>query len=166
MNKVFVKKGNVITANGGYLVNAETKSPIFHVGFINAQREAHYLVTLSKEAEGKDFVGKVAESFESLADKVANDLNATAKVSYVAMPNEPKRKVNEELAKEALAFINFGKDSNKANQVNTYLQKFNIINEFEEFGLYFDNDIVKLNGPIYTVEEITKAVTSLIDHLV
>jgi hypothetical protein len=166
MNKVFVTKGEISLQNGGYLVITESKAPVFHTAFIQAQREAHYLVTLAKEAEGKDFVGKVAESFITLADKVANDLNAVAKVSYVAMPTEPKGDLREKLAKEALAFINFGKDSNKANQINTYLQKFNIINEFEEFGLYFDNDIVKLNGPIYTVEEITKAVTSLSDHLV
>ena len=51
-----------------------------------------------------------------------------------------------------------------SSKINKFLSQFNIVNEFEEFGLFFDQDIVKLNK-IYTIKEITAAVKAVIDLL-
>jgi hypothetical protein len=61
-----------------------------------------------------------------------------------------------------LAFIDFQETSSKVNKVNNFLQQFTVLHDFETFGLFFTQDIVKLNK-IYTVAEIKQAVTEVID---
>jgi hypothetical protein len=43
-------------------------------------------------------------------------------------------------------------------------QRFNVINDFETFGLFFESGIVKIER-IYTIKEITKALNEVIDLL-
>ncbi len=87
-----------------------------------------------------------------------------SKIEYVKGPKAVSKPTHKLLEDEALAFINFGKETSKVDKVNTFLSSFNIINEFEEHGLFFDQGIVKMNK-IYTMKQIIDAVTEVIDLL-
>ena len=63
-----------------------------------------------------------------------------------------------------MAFMNFQKDSSRTDKVNNFLQQLAILKEFEDFGLFFVEDIVKLNK-IYTLDEVGNAVNETIDLL-
>ena len=64
-----------------------------------------------------------------------------------------------------MKWLDFEKIKGQSDRVNKMLQTFNIIDEFETFGLYFNtNEIVKLSK-IYTIEEIVSAMQILEPHL-
>ena len=161
---IFVKKGELELINGGYLSNKVTGTPISNVEFVKSQQEAEYVVTFAKFAKGKDLKGKKADSLADLTKEVREFLYSTKPVSYVEKPVEVKRPVTESLAKEALSFIEFQEKSSVSQKVNNYMQRFNVLHDFEQFGLFFDSGIVKLNK-IYTIEEIQEAVNSVIELL-
>ena len=71
---------------------------------------------------------------------------------------------HKKLVDEALAWIDFDKKSSKTEKVNKFLQQFNVINEFEEIGLFFEDEIVKIDK-IYTMKEIIEAVEATVDLL-
>ena len=50
------------------------------------------------------------------------------------------------------------------SRLNEFMQKFNVINEFEEHGLFFGQGIVKLNK-IYTIKDIQDSLKEVIDLL-
>lgn len=159
----FLKKTDLTLANGGYLVTGET--PVFHAEFVNKQREAHSLVTLANKVRGVDFSVKKPVSFESLRQEVFKEINEQQARAYVAAPTKPELTYTDGLAKEAMKWLDFEKSKSISERVNEMLQRFNIITEFEEFGLYFNTDqITKLSG-IYTIEQIVDAVTVLEPHL-
>lgn len=162
MTKVFLKKGEVKLINGGYVVDGND-NPVTNVAFIEAQKQAEYVVTFAKLAKGKTFTDKKGYSLETLKQDVNNAL-ASKQKEFVAAPKKPANTMTKKLADEAMAFVSYDKDVNNAAKVNKFLAKFNIIDEFEEFGLFFDQDIVKLNN-IYTMEEIVSAVNSTIELL-
>jgi DNA polymerase III delta subunit len=60
--------------------------------------------------------------------------------------------------------MKFNEESTKVDKINAFMQQFAVLQEFEAFGLFFDEEIVKLNN-IYSVEEILKAVKETIDLL-
>ena len=60
--------------------------------------------------------------------------------------------------------MTFKENSLKTDKVNGFLQEFNLLQEAEEFGLFFEDGIVKLEA-IYTVDQITVAVKETIDLL-
>ena len=161
--KKFLKVSEINLVNGGYLVTKEGEIPVSNQAFVAAQKPAEYIVTFAKLAKDKDFKGKKADSLESLKAAVAAELSAKAK-TYVSKPAEVKRKIGDQLAAEALSFIAYGKESSKVEKINEFLQQFNVLSEFEEFGLFFEEDIVKLNK-LYTMEEVTEAVKSTINLL-
>jgi hypothetical protein len=161
MSKVFVTKGD-LKVKGVYLVNKDDK-PIYHKEFIEAQKKAEYMVKFAELAQGKDFVGKVADDISNLRNEVRIALGNKA-TTYVTKPTVVKGKLNSELAKEALAWIDSSEKAEKADKINEILQEFNIINKFESVGLYFDEDVCELNK-IYTVAEIVEAVTKVADIL-
>ena len=161
MNKIFVKKDELSLINGGYLVAGKKETPVCNYDFYNAQKHAEWVITFAEKAKGKDFVGKDPDSIESVKNEVAKALfNQT--VEYIKHSKQLKQEITEKLQEEALAFIKYQGESSKTKKINDFLQQFNIIQEFEEFGLYFEEDICKLNK-IYTIEEIVKAVTEVID---
>ena len=157
---MFIKAGELSLKNGGYLLNSKDE-PVFNENFITVQKHAEWVVTFAEKAKGKDFVGKVPDSIESVKEEVRKALSSKG-VEYVKAPKKVKQDLIEKLQEEALAFIKYQGESSKAEKINKFLQQFNIIQEFEEFGLYFEEDICKLNK-IYTIEEIVKAVTEVID---
>jgi len=161
MSKQFLKKADLQLANGGYLSNKD-KSPVNNAEFVTAQRHAEYIVTFAKMAKGKDFKGKKADSIDELRSAVSKLVQGNQAIEFVAKPDTVKRPTGDKLAKEALAFISFQDDSSKVKKINDFLQQFKVLNEFEEFGLFFEEDIVKLNN-IYTLKEVVDAVTETID---
>ncbi len=161
MSKIFVKKEELTLVNGGYVVTGKNETPVYNEQFITVQKHAEWVVTFAEKAKGKDFVGKVPDSIESVKEEVRKALSSKG-VEYVKAPKKVKQDLTEKLQEEALAFIKYQGESSKTEKINKFLQQFNIIQEFEEFGLYFEEDICKLNK-IYTIEEIVAAVTAVID---
>jgi len=159
----FLKKGEIKLINGGYLSDSKG-NPVSNLDFVRAQEQAEFVVTFAEFAKGKDFKGKKADSLADLQKEVREFLYSTKPVTYIEKPKEVKRPVTESLAKEAMDFINFQEKSSVAEKVNNYMQRFNVLNDFETFGLFFDSGIVKLNK-IYTIKEIQEAVNSVIGLL-
>ena len=154
----FIKKDGLKLINGGYLVtNNKEETPLFHFDFVKAQDAAHYVVELSKAIKGKDFEGKKADSFEDVVSQVTKSINETQSVEYVKLGKAPKTAIQDSLAKEALAWLKHEDEKSSVERVNSAMQQFNILQEFEEFGLYFEQDIVKLPA-LYDVATILKAV--------
>lgn len=165
MTKIFVKKEDLKLINGGYLVAGEKELPVFHKKFIYLQRRARYIVEFAKAAKKYDFVGKKADSIKELKQKVLKELDSERIIEYITVTKEPKTPISSKLREEALAFIEFDVKKNETEKVNKFLQDFNCLTEFEEFGLYFDDShIVKLEK-IYTMAEIVKAVKDTINLL-
>ena len=163
MKKTFLKSGEVVLINGGYLATKKGNDSVRHEAFEKAQADAHYIVTMAKLAEGKNFVGVKADSLEDLKKQVELELSSKANV-FLARPEKVERTVTEQLKKEALSFISFQEETSAVDKINSFLQQFNVLQEFEEHGLYFEEGIVKLKK-VYTVEEIIVAVKSVIDLL-
>ena len=163
MSKIFVKNGELALINGGYLVTGKAQTPVCSLEFVAVQKHAEWVVTFAEKAKGKDFVGKTADSLASVKAEVAKAL-AKSDVKYVTPPTEVKGDLTAKLREEAMAFINFNQESSKADKINKFLQQFNVVQEFEEFGLYFEENICKLNK-VYTIKEIVAAVTEVIDVL-
>ena len=161
MNKFFVKNGELALVNGGYMVTGEKQTPVYNEDFVAVQKHAEWVVTFAEKAKGKDFIGKQADSIADVKAEVLKALSNSA-VEYVKAPKEVKRELTDKLQEEALAFIKFHSETSKTEKINKFLQQFNIIQEYQEFGLYFEENICKLNK-IYTIEEIVKAVKTVID---
>ena len=161
MSKQFLKKGELQLVNGGYLSN-KSEQPVGNAVFVNAQKHAEYIITFAKMAKGKDFEGKKADSLEKLRQEVSALVQGNQSVEFVKKPKTVSRPTGDKLASEALAFINFKEDSSKVEKINKFLQQFTVLKEFEDFGLFFEEDIVKLNK-IYTMKEVIDAVTETID---
>lgn len=161
--KEFLTKEEVFVVKGYLSSNEKKVVPVSNTAFVNAQKHAEYVVTFAEKAKGKDFVGKKADSIADLKAEVSKELTK-GDVKYVSEPKEVVKKLHTQLAEEALAFVNYDKKLSTVNKVNKFLQQFNVIQEFEEVGLFFEQDITKLNK-IYTIEEIVKAVESVIEIL-
>lgn len=162
--KKFIKKSELDLVNGGYLsVKGEEVVPVTNDAFVAAQERAHYIVTFAKHAKGKVFECPEVASIEDVKAEVAKEIAGT-NPEYVSAPRKVKQKLTEKLKAEAMSFMEFTDESSKVAKINDFLQEFNILKEFEEFGLFFDEGIVKLNK-IYTVEDVTKAVKETIDLL-
>jgi len=162
MGKQFLKNGEVELVNGGYLSNKEGK-PVFNQEFVNAQKHAEYVVTFAELAKGKDFVGKKADCLSQLEAEVRKALTAKQK-TFVSKPTPVEKTLTKQLAQEALAFMTFEENSGKVDKINSFLQSFVVLDEYETYGLFFEENIVKLNK-IYTMVEVTAAVTEVIDLL-
>lgn len=162
---MFVKSGNLSLINGGYLVEGSENNPVYHEEFVRAQREAHFLVKLSEKVSKADFKGKGADSFEQIKKEVLNEIANSNRQTYLSLPAKPETNLTDKLQEEALNWLNYKKAENKTESINEKMQNFNIIKEYEDFGLYFTHGVVKLKE-IYTTEQIVTAMTILSDHLV
>lgn len=160
--KNFLTKGDLQLVKGGYLVNKE-ETPVYNEDFVKLQKHAEYVVTFAKVAKGKDLVGKKATSLQDIQKEVKELLTAKAPV-FVENTTTLERPLTEKLKEEALNFMNFQENSGKIEKINAFLQQFEKLAEFENFGLFFTEDVVKLNA-IYTMEEVVAAVTETIDLL-
>lgn len=163
MKKIFVKSTELALVNGGYVVTGKGQTPVFHEEFIRLQKHAEWIVTFAEKAKGVDFVGKIPASIEAIKYEVTKTL-AGSGVEYLPKPEKVERELTDKLAAEAMAFIKHFGESSKVEKINKFMQTFNVIKEFEEFGLYFEEEICKLNK-VYTIEEIVTAVKEVIDLL-
>ena len=160
----FIKKNELELANGGYLVFKEGQLPVNHEEFVTLQEEAHYLVSLANKVSMTDFTSKQPISFQSVVDNVTKSLNDEKRI-FVESPKAVATPTSDKLQKEALTWLNNKADESKTEKLNRILQKFSILQDFENFGLYFSTDkIVKLKQ-LYSLEEIVNAVSILEPHL-
>lgn len=151
----FKKAGDIKLANGGYLSDKK-ENAITHAGFVAAQQRAHLLCTLADGMKGKTFTTQEPEDFAALLNEVRIGINDTAVESHVKIPTATEGKLTKQLADEALAFIKDGEAAEAATELNNFLQEFNIVSEFETFGLFFSRGVQKLEK-IYTMKEIISA---------
>jgi hypothetical protein len=159
--KTFLKKDNLQLLNGGYLSDA-AGNPVFNQQFVDTQKHAEYVVEFARLAKTKDFKGKKADSLADLKKELAEMLDGSKIKEFVKKPETVVRPITDKLKEEAMSFLNFNEQSDKTTKINNFLQQFLILSEFEEFGLFFDADIVKLNK-IYTMQDVIDAVTETID---
>ena len=159
----FVKKSELQLLNGGYLSDKD-ENPIINAEFVAAQKRAEYVVTFAKHAKNKDFVGKETDSLAECKADVAKELEELNKVEFVKAPKKVVKKLSDQLADEAIAFMNWEEKSTKVEKINAFLTDFRVLKDFEDYGLFFEDGIVKLNK-IYTIEDVTKAVEQTIDLL-
>ena len=159
----FLKNNELAVVNGGYLVAKGTESPVFHQEFVDLQKEAHYLISLADTVRATNFEVKEAITFDQVVKQVTVKLNDEKRV-YVDAAKPVATPTLDKLQKEALAWLGNKADEGKTEKLNRILQKFNVIAEYEEFGLYFGEGIVKLQA-LYSLEDIVKAVTTLEPHL-
>lgn len=162
MSKKFLKSNEIQLLNGGYLSDM-SGTPVYNKDLVACLKHAEYVMTFAKLAKGKDFKGKKADSLFDLESEVITAL-LLKKRTFVDKPTMTVGTLTAQLKEEALSFMNFAEDSSKVDKINSFLSKFETLAEFEEFGLFFEEDIVKLNE-IYTMTEVVEAVTSVIDLL-
>tara|TARA_R110000868_G_scaffold14426_4_gene67207 strand:+ start:24394 stop:24885 length:492 start_codon:yes stop_codon:yes gene_type:complete len=160
----FLKNGELALVNGGYLVEKAGETPYYHKAFVKLQQEAHYLVNLANTVRATDFEVKSPVTFEQVVATVKEKLN-TERREFVIKPEKVSTPTTDKLQKEALDWLNGKKEDTKVDKLNRILQKFAVLAEFEEFGLYFEqSQIVKLNE-LYSLKQIIEAVTTLEPHL-
>jgi len=166
MANLFVTKDNLVLKGNGYLVANEggKEVPVNHEEFVALQQEANTLVRLAAKVKDTDFTVKKVKTFQQVKDEVTKELQDENK-KYVEVSTKVERPITESLAKEALAWLNFEQEGTKAEKINKIMQRFNLLQEFSEFGIYFSTDkIVKLSK-IYSIEDVLEAVKVLEPHL-
>lgn len=151
----FKKKGEVQLINGGYL-SSKTGKPVSNAAFVNAQQKAHWLVTLASKMAGKTFTVASPDDINDLIAQTDQEINGNSVEEFIKTPKAPVSKITKALEEEALGFVEFHKEVAVSERINNKLQEFKVISEFENFGLFFNSGVVKLNE-IYTVKQITEA---------
>jgi len=162
MSKQFVKNSELSLENGGYLTFKG--NPVNNSAFVVAQQRAEYVVTYAKLAKGKNFVTHKADSLINLQNEVNAELNKNKPTTFISTPTLIEIPFTTQLKVEAYAFMNFQDNILKTDKINQFLQEFVVLADYEQFGLFFEEDIVKLNK-IYTLQEVIEAVTEVIDLL-
>ena len=154
----FLKNNELELKNGGYLTSKDGDA-VTHPEFVKLQQEANYLVNLANTVRATDFEVKEAITFDQVVKQVTERLN-NEKRTYVSTPTPEKTPTLDKLQKEALAWLGNKEGEAKTEKLNRILQKFNTIAEYEDFGLFFSQGIVKLKE-LYSLEQIVEAVTTL-----
>jgi len=163
MSKSFLESKEVFVVKG-YLSSSKDKvQPICNYEFIDAQNSAEWAITFAAKCVGKDFKGKAPDSLEDVRSQVREELSSKG-VEYVGKPKEVKQKLTEELKNEALAWLDYKKDTSKTEKINQFMQRFNVLYKFEDVGLFFEEDVIEIKK-IYTVKEVLEAVTNVIELL-
>jgi hypothetical protein len=157
----FVKSSELQLLNGGY-VSDKDGNPINNADFMAAQQRAEYVVTFAKHCKNKTFNCPETDSLADVRKAVADELAEKNIVEFVQAPEKVEKKLSDQLADEALKFMEWEEDSTKVQKINNFLAEFKVLKDFEDFGLFFQDGIVKLNK-VYTVADVTKAVEETID---
>ena len=97
-------------------------------------------------------------------DKVDALKDAKKTTTFVEDVKLPKQTLQSKLHKEAMEFMNAATENEKIAALNKSLQEFEAIKDFEDFGLYFQESIVKLEK-IYTLEETIEIVKKSMEIL-
>jgi hypothetical protein len=158
----FIKKSELSLLNGGYLMS--NNQPVTNNEFVKAQRKVHFYNKLAENVVGKNFKNNPIESFESIYAKTLAEINSTKKIELVKKVNV-EMPLGDELIKEAKSWEESQVYNNKADKINTIItEEFSSIVDFEEFGLFFESGIVKLER-IYTIEEIANYLSIIVDFI-
>jgi len=147
----------------GYLINKKTNKPVTHFDFVLQQKNAEYIVKLAEAIKDKNFTPGKIDNLEAIKREVLASLNSSTQ-TYVKEPSKPVSKVNEELVKYALDFVNYEESKEKTEKINKLMNQFNSINNVESVGEYFSEGVVKLNN-IYDIKTILAAVQITSDKL-
>lgn len=155
----FVKKNDLKLINGGYLADKD-ENPVTHDEFVKLQKKSHFLVLFAEKIKDKDFEGKSPDDLILILSEVQKDIAKSDIVEYQKFPKPPKTTIIDSLTLESLKWLDYQKEEKLAADTNKDMQMFNTIKEFEEFGLYFKEGLVKLKK-IYTIKEIVEAVNTI-----
>lgn len=159
----FLKLNDLELNTAGYLVSKKSGKPVTHSEFIKQQKNAEYIVKLAEAIKDKNFKPGKIDNLEDIKHEVLTSLNTTTQV-YLKEPTKPVSKVNEELVKYALDFVNYEKSKEKTEKINELMNEFNCINDVESVGEYFTEGVIKLNN-IYNIKTILAAVQITSDKL-
>jgi len=140
----------------GYLISKESKKPVNHVDYVKQQQSAEYLVKFAEAIKDKNFTASKVDNLQEIKASVIAAINDTAK-SYVSAPSKPTSKVQDELVKYALDFVNYEDSKVEVSKMNEVMNEFNKIDDVESVGDYFSEGVVKLNA-IYSIKQILAAV--------
>lgn len=163
MTKQF-KTSKEVTLHASGFISDKDNNPIMNADFVRLQKDADYIVRLAAKMKGKDFKGAVPVQMEDLVAELTSEMNSEGRVQFVAAPKKPKSTVTDKLQGEAMEFMKFHENAFNTERINEYLQKFTPLSEFEEFGLFFEPGVAKLNK-IYTIKEITDATEIMLSQL-
>lgn len=164
MKKMFLENSE-LTLTKGYLSQKGVKNGfVTNPEFVEAQEKAHYVITFATVAKGKKLVADKVTTLDEIKAEV-KELLSKKDTCYFEKPAEVVGKITQQMKDEALAFIQYNEDLAKTAKLNKFMQDFNIINEFESTGLFFEEGISPKLSKIYTIKEIKKAVESCIDLL-
>ncbi len=140
----------------GYLISKDSKKPVTHVDFVKQQQSAEYIVKFAEAIKDKNFTVSEVDNLQEIKASVMAAINNTAK-SYVSAPSKPTSKVQDELVKYALDFVNYEDSKVEVSKINEIMNEFNKIDDVESVGDYFSEGVVKLNA-IYSIKQILAAV--------
>lgn len=147
----------------GYLISKDSKKPVNHESFVKQQKAAEYIVKFAEAIKDKNFTASKVDNLEAIKASVIAAINDTAK-SYVSTPAKPTSKIQDELVKYALDFVNYEDSKVEASKINEIMNEFNKIDDVESVGDYFTEGVVKLNA-IYSIKQILAAVKITSDKL-
>ena len=147
----------------GYLISKDSKKPVNHVDFVKQQKSAEYIVKFAEAIKDKNFTASKVDNLQAIKASVIAAINDTAK-SYVSAPSKPTSKIQDELVKYALDFVNYEDSKVETSKMNEIMNEFNKIDDVESVGDYFTEGVVKLNA-IYSIKQILAAVKITADKL-
>lgn len=164
MKKMFLENSE-LTLTKGFLSQKGVKNGfVTNADFEKAQERAHYVITFAAVAKGKKLVSDKVTTLDEIKAEVEK-LLSKKDTCYFEKPVEVVGKITQQMKDEALAFVQYGEDLAKNCKLNKFMQDFNVIDEFESTGLFFEEGISPKLDKIYTVKEIKKAVESCVDLL-
>ena len=147
----------------GYLISKDSKKPVNHVEFVKQQKAAEYIVKLAEAIKDKNFKPGKVDNLSAIKAEVLAAINDSRK-SYVAAPTKPTSKIQDELVKYALDFVNYEDSKLETAKINDIMNEYNKIDDVESVGDYFTEGVVKLNA-IYNIKTILAAVKITSDKL-
>lgn len=164
----FLKQEELELKNGGYLYSTKGKS-VYNKEFVDLQKEASFIFKLYEINEknnhrlvrNRPIKGILTK--EQMLEKASELAFKETAIEFITIPEEPNSSLKDQLKSEALEFIHHDEEVELITRVNKYMQRFNILVDFESHGLFFEKGQSKLNK-IYTIAEITEAVQSVV-HL-
>lgn len=150
------KTSKEVAVVGGYLVNKADNSPLNHAAFVAAQKRAHLLVTLAANIKGKTFEATKVDNLNDIINDTIASIEGKETREFVKVPTATAGTLTAQLKDEALAFIEASEEASNAESLNSALQEFIVVDDFEKTGLFFTSGVVSLPA-IYTMKQITKA---------
>lgn len=148
----------------GYLVSKQSKKPVTHTAFVEEQKKAEFTVKLAEAIKGKTFKCGKVDDLDKIKSEVLAAINAKNVREFVTSPVKPTSKVNDEMVKYALDFVEYNEKKSEVEKTNAIMAEFSSIDGVETNGDYFSEGLVKLNY-IYTCAEILAAVQATAEVL-